>query len=145
MECELCGGKEARHRLKVEGTYMRVCEGCAKHGQVLKERRIPKSKPRGYTAPRTEFAVRPDFGRVVKRKREEMGIKQEHLARMLKEKESIVQQIENGQLRPGIALARKLERRLDITLLEEMEELKGVEKKGTSKGGGLTIGDLLKR
>ena len=57
------------------------------------------------------------------------------------EKATILAKLESKSMKPDDKLVRKLEKTLDITLMEETREYSG----GTSKSSkGITIGDLIR-
>jgi len=85
--------------------------------------------------------IADDVARRVSRARQKLGMKQEHLAKKIAEKESLVQKIESGQFTPSIRLARKLENHLRIKLVEQHAEKR--EQKFKSDKVALTIGDML--
>ena len=85
-----------------------------------------------------------DAGKIIRGKREEMGLKQIEFAKKLNEKESVIQGWETGKLKPSIPKAKKLERILKVTLTEEIEDADESPTTKKAKGGALTIGDLIK-
>ena len=87
--------------------------------------------------------IKDGYGLMIKKTRERLGLKQEELAQKIAEKESIIHKLESGKIRPSMKLAKKLERFLEIKLVEmEEEEESPIVPKGT--GGGFTIGDMIK-
>jgi putative transcription factor len=72
-----------------------------------------------------------------------MGLSHKEFAARLNEKESIIHKLETGSFEPPIELARKLEKLLRISLVQEDKDEKVAVGKGT--GGGMTIGDIIKR
>ena len=83
-----------------------------------------------------------DFAEKIRIKREKLGLKQEDFAKKIGEKESVVHKLETGEFEPSLELAKKLEKVLNIKLIEEYEE----EHKATTKATSIitTIGDLVK-
>ena len=63
-----------------------------------------------------------DYAQKIRKAREKMGLTQEEFAKKLAEKWSIMQKIESGQFKPSIEMARKLERILNIELIEQYSE-----------------------
>ena len=61
---------------------------------------------------------------------------------MLAERESVIQKVETSQLVPSMALARKLEKALNIKLVEQHEE-EQFQKDVKAKASVLTLGDML--
>ncbi|MBD3259520.1 helix-turn-helix domain-containing protein, partial [Candidatus Woesearchaeota archaeon] len=62
-----------------------------------------------------------------------LGMDQKEFARYLAEKESVVSKMEKGNFVPSIQNARKLERKLNVKLIEEITEEKTVFNKERSK------------
>ena len=85
----------------------------------------------------------PDFAKKIRKKREQLGMKQEEFAKKIAERESVVHKLETGEFTPSLKLAIKLEKRLNLKLIEELEEEKQKIKLGT-ESAELTIGDMLK-
>ena len=80
---------------------------------------ISKRQPKGTTALPEPLQLVEDFGNVVRRAREKMGLTQAELAARIAEKLSVIKKIEAGKLKPDEALLHKLERALKIKLTEE--------------------------
>ncbi|MBS3148541.1 TIGR00270 family protein [Candidatus Woesearchaeota archaeon] len=138
--CELCGKTVPLLNALVEGTQMQVCKNCAGFGQVLKTP-ISRAPVKKQTIEIVETVVE-DSAKLIREAREKNGMTQKDFALKLTEKESLIQKIENGSLKPSLELARKLEKILKIKLVEiEKEEQESYEK---NKSGPLTIGDLIK-
>lgn len=139
--CEMCGAEASLMSAMVEGTEMRVCAKCGKFGKVLsRPQRAPQRKVAA--TPEVVESIVDDFAKRIRGARERSGKTQKEFAQMLNEKESVIQKLETGQLNPPIKLARKLERVLKITLVEELED--APVKAGKKDSGPLTIGDILK-
>ncbi|MHC1605500.1 MAG: multiprotein bridging factor aMBF1 [Candidatus Methanofastidiosia archaeon] len=158
MQCEICGRefKGKGFKIIVEGAELNVCPNCQKFGTSPKTRhKIPLG---GDTARRkTPFATTPagprrkterdlelveDYNTVVKNAREKRKMSQGDLGKKINEKESLIHRIETKSMRPSTKVARKLEKALDITLLEAS----GIVEAGKIVSGGqaLTIGDIIK-
>lgn len=151
MNCDMCG-KEARlFKTDVEGSILNLCEGCSRFGKVIlavkveektarkKEKEIKLDKPK-----REEImlTIVPDYGEIIKQKREQLGIKQEDFAKKINEKSSLIHKIEINQFEPPIGLARKIERFLHIKLIEQQELKPSTLSK--TKREHFTIGDFVK-
>lgn len=145
MNCELCGAEGELLRAIVEGTELNVCKRCGGYGKVIGRVRLPQ-KPAAaeQKKPDKEIleVIAADYADKIKTAREKRGMKQEEFAKALSEKESLIHSIETGKYRPGIDLARKLEKFLKITLVEQQEETEGTAPK--KKEGEFTIGDFVK-
>jgi putative transcription factor len=149
--CDMCGKEDLLFITEIEGTRLTVCKNCSSYGKILKKHDIkaplPQSKGSKRSVPASEEkpeviqTIKSDAYLLIKKKRESMGPKQEDLARKLAEKESIIHKIESGSYSPSIDLARKLERYLGLSLIEEVEITK-MEMK--SSDDALTIGDMIK-
>ncbi len=60
-----------------------------------------------------------DYARLIKSKREQMGMTQEELAQKILERKNVLSNIERGELLPDINTAKKLEKVLNIKLIEK--------------------------
>ena len=151
--CDMCGQEAQLLKAKVEGTVLDVCERCARFGEVIAKpepifsKNIPEPmQPRA--APRRREIVQvivEDYPQKIRQARERKGLTQEQFAGQLNERESVIQKLETGQMKPDIKLARKLENKLHISLVEEFRESGEVPlptKK--SEGEGFTLGDFVK-
>lgn len=144
MECEICGKKEARMKCQIEDSKMLVCLKCSRYGRIISEIKEEKPKKREVKKiikePEEETIV-PGFAQLIRKGREEKGLKQEDLAKKINEKASVIHKIEVGELIPPLKLAEKLERFLKIKLIirSQSEVIKEEEKEE-----GLTIGDIVK-
>ena len=146
MRCEICGKKVVGTpvRVKIEGSVMQTCQECSKFGKVQKEpqrairKRTPPRLPR-YKEPSNE--VLEDFNTVIRKARENLGWSRENLAEKVYEKVSVIGRIESGKMVPDIKLARKLEKILNVSLLEKVED-ENLEDKGPQRIRGATIGDI---
>ena len=150
MICEMCGSEDRLYRTKIEGTEMNLCSECSKFGKVLgpvkeemqQEGKAP-SKPEIKQAPEVIEMVMPDFSEKIRKKREQLGLDHEKFAKMVNQKKSVVHKFENRELIPSIELAKRLEKILNIQLVEEYaEEGRAAAKKTT--GEKITIGDIIK-
>src|SRR3989338_5187530 len=110
----MCGKEERLFRTDVEGSVLSLCEGCSKFGKVISAVKAESTKSRKETKqemkePEEEYILEivPDYGELIKKKREEMGIKQEDFAKQINEKISLIHKLETNHFKPGIGLARK--------------------------------------
>lgn len=148
MPCEMCGSDSDLFNTIVEGSTLKVCKECAKFGKVLKkvEKHLPKKAFKAEQTPEQPEIIETvvdDFSSIIRKKREEMNLKQDDFAKKINEKSSLVYSLENGKTRPSIALARKLEKLLNIRLIEEIKDTK-IDLGKRDDSGELTIGDLIK-
>jgi len=138
--CELCGNRKNLIKAIIEGSLLNVCEDCAKFGKAIVVKSNPFKQIKKQT---TEIVslINSDYPSIIKNAREKQGLKQEELAKKLDEKTSLIHKLETGSLQPTILLAKKLEKALNINLLESYEE---THENLNLKDSTLTIGDLIK-
>ena len=157
----MCGSEKGPfYNATLEGTKMRVCNNCrgyAKeawlikdtlpqepkkrllHSQQVREQERKEEQERGEII----MVIVEDYGGRIKQAREKQGVKQEDLAKRLAVKESELHAWESQHRKPRMEMARKLEKALGITLVEQHEEKR--QQSSRKSSGPLTIGDLLKR
>lgn len=157
MKCEICG-KEIigqPYKISVDGANLLVCKSCARFGKPVREHEATKTKTKSIrqASPTTrvipysrrhtshEKELVPNYNKLIIEKRKSLGWSTEHLAKVLKEKESWIKKIESGKIAPPLYLAKKLERVLGITLLTDVLEIPPDEIEPSKKD--LTIGDLI--
>ena len=143
----MCGSEGKLYNTIIEGAELKVCHECSNFGKVIgivKEETIEKIKKQAIKEQEKEIieVVVEDFADRIKKKREQLGLKQGDFAKKLNEKESIIHKIETGSFIPQMELTKKLERFLHIKLVEEHEEQH--EEIAKSNVGSFTIGDLIK-
>ncbi len=151
MICAMCGKESELVLAVIEGSELKVCGDCAKFGKVVGVIKPEKSKKELIKEKKIETLIKEpekeiikmvvqDYSMIIRKKREEMELKQEEFAKRVNEKESLIQNIETGKFRPSISLARKFERILNLKLIEDYEDTTKV-KKGVSND--FTIGDFI--
>lgn len=136
MRCELCGEREATNRELVEGAEINVCDQCKSPGatriEVPPEKKFtPKKLP--------ELDLVPDFAERVQKGRRAINLGRGDLANRLGIKESLLGRIESGDFRPDEALARRIEKALKASLLEETS----YAALPSQKEKKLTLGDVV--
>ncbi|MEM0361949.1 MAG: multiprotein bridging factor aMBF1 [Sulfolobales archaeon] len=161
VHCEICGMMVERSASKivfVEGARLVLCPSCyskinkkltseplkvlpeAKRSAQLNVQRSVKPKE----GIREDFEVVDDFASRVRNAREALGWSQKVLAEAVRESENVIKRIESGRLVPTIELARRLEKVLNIKLLEPIvdsgEHLVTTGKKIPKE---LTLGDVV--
>ncbi len=147
MKCDMCGSSGKLYKTVIEDAQLAVCHECSKFGKVtgVVQQTYDKTSPEAKSMePETEVMeiVVDDCAEKIKKKREQLGLKQEELAKKINEKESLIQNIESGHYKPPIGLAKKIQGFLKIKLIEEHEELH--ERQKATKTDTFTIGDLIK-
>ncbi|MFP4403055.1 MAG: multiprotein bridging factor aMBF1 [Candidatus Woesearchaeota archaeon] len=154
MQCDMCGSSGILYKTLIEGTQLNVCKNCAKYGKVVKKSYDPdkiksdfkKSKKNIDQVENEEKEIIEyivdDYSTLIKQKREKLGLKQNEFALKISEKESLIQNIERGNITPSLELAKKFERFLNIKLIDTYEEVRNTKKK-VVKNTKLTIGDII--
>ena len=144
MNCDICGKEVFLVKAIVEGIELSVCRECSNFGNVIEQKKPEKSKQKKPIRPSEEIIeiIIPNCGGEVKKAREKMNLKQKEFAQKLAEKESVIQNIESGHIKPPMELARKIERFCHIRLVEQHKE-EHKNAKLNFKDTSLTIGDLL--
>jgi len=151
MQCELCGKETDKlFVVMIEGSKLNVCKECSSFGRVIKvieekpvENVVKKTRKKQQVVKQEpEFVMVKNFGSIIRKKREELGLKQEEFAKKLSIKESLLHKIETSDFEPDLDLARKLEKMLKVKLVEEVTPLNFSTQK--SKSTELTIADLIK-
>jgi putative transcription factor len=119
-----------------------VCESCAKFGKaIFVKQNLQNVKPIKKDITEIISLVNSNYPIIVKNAREKQGLKQEELAKKIDEKTSLIHKVETGSMQPTILLAKKLEKVLNIKLIEVYEE---THETLNFKNSDLTIGDLIR-
>ena len=159
MECEICGKPVPENnpiRAKIEGSVMVVCKECSKLGTVQKAppkpkfRQQPKGTPQKNTRKRsysrndepTEELVE-NFEFEIRKAREAKNWSREDLGKKINERVSVITRIETGKMTPDTKLTKKLEKTLNIKLLEEANNI-DLNQYMSSSSGERTLGNIMK-
>ncbi|HLC98068.1 MAG TPA: multiprotein-bridging factor 1 family protein [Candidatus Nanoarchaeia archaeon] len=143
--CDLCGREAELHRAEIEGVELSVCSSCVRHGKQkapVPQSFVPRKQHIAREAP-VERLVE-NFSCLLRRSREARQMTQNDFAAFLQERSSTVAKWESGALQPDIAVARKLERKLGVSLVEKEESVSAVLEKKRAAKDELTLGDFLK-
>ena len=158
MECEICGKPVPEHnpiRAKIEGSVMVVCKECSKLGKIQKAPPKPRyvqqknkkqkdTRNKNYSRrdePSEELIE--DFSNEVRKARESKDWSREDLGRKINERVSVITRIETGKMTPDIKLTKKLEKTLNIKLLEEVNNV-DLNQFINSSSGERTLGNIMK-
>ncbi len=147
MNCDMCGKDTRLFKTKIENAMMDVCKVCSKFGEIISEVVEEEIEKKGRKFIKREIEnevielVREGYGLIIKKAREKKGLKQEELAKEIKEKTSLIHKLENELIEPSLKLAKKLEKFLRIKLIEYYENKE--DKISKSDNSRITIGDLL--
>jgi len=141
----MCGTEEELVNAVVEGSMLDVCKRCSAFGNVIEVKKpidVPRVKRKIVIEEPVSFVIE-SCGKLIKEVREKRGLKQADLGKMVGEKESIVQKIEGGSMKPTLTTAKKFERILDIKIIDEYREPSKANVFDLGEKN-LTIGDLIK-
>jgi len=148
--------------MRIEGAELQVCSRCERYGTEVQQPKRTDVRRAG-AQPAASGAARPvvlapvyrkrdmfdymggdiveDYGVRIRKARMERGLSQKDLAMLMKEKELLVKKIEKGELIPEEDVRKKLEKVLEIHLLDAVtdETEKKTQSKITQTLGDLTI------
>jgi len=160
MPCELCGreckgGKEAI----IDGAKMFVCPDCIKYaeGPIQEEpvrtshlpptqrfimKKTQKPERDIYKDNGMEKELVPNWNHLIEQARKKKNLTREELGFKIGERTVTIAKLENGDLRPSDQTIAKLEKELEISLMEKINTVPiGTQ---TRAQGGFTIGDFIK-
>ena len=155
MQCELCGTECDCKPANVDGVKMMLCPRCMRHGQrisgydkasagvnkpMLDRIKRPKVKD---VYKDMEKELVPDWNEQIKNAREKKNLSREELGFRIGERTVTISKIENGDLRPSDKMVKKLEKELEITLIEKVSGVSNMPRSSQSRG--LTLGDFIKK
>lgn len=147
MGCDLCGKDSELFSANIEGTVLTVCKGCASYGKILKKAVLPSQRVKKQKTivaePEIIEEIVSDFAERIRTAREKRKLTQKEFAKVVAEKESIVHKLETGNFEPSIPLAQKLERALNIQLIEEVTDQKN-KTTSSKQSDSFTLGDFIK-
>jgi uncharacterized protein (TIGR00270 family) len=138
MSCEICGSKDENRRARIEGVILGVCNKCVKLGEELPQVNIAPKRIIVKKIDELDFTLREDFSEIIRKEREKRNLTQEQLAKLLREKSTIIKRIEEGW-EPTLEITKRLEKFFKIVLTETPSEVK-TQRKNKEK---LTIGDIV--
>ena len=139
---------------------MVVCKECSKLGKVQKAPPKPKfvknnnnkktnrrptttrNRPYSRNEEPSEELIE-DFSFEIRKAREAKDWSREDLGRKINERVSVITRIETGKMTPDIKLTKKLEKALDIKLLEKVDNIDLNQFINTSSGER-TLGNVMK-
>jgi putative transcription factor len=150
--------------VRVEGAELSVCSKCEKFGTEVQQVRRTDIRPPQKGVATTRPAMAPaggaaqvrykrdmfdfmegeivdDYAARIRHARMAKGLSQKELAMQMKEKENLIRKIENNELIPEDDVRKKLEKALEIRLLDAMvsEDEKKVQSKLAPTLGDLTV------
>ena len=148
MECEICGKNTAVRIVKVEGAKLEVCQFCAKDGVFVSDIRenYPTKKQsfekEAKIKTKLEKEVIDNYKIEIQNGIKDMGIDVDILAEKLRIKYSYLNNVVHGKITPDLKLAERLEKELNIVLIEDVI-IEGGEYAKTKKTDEMTLGDIV--
>ncbi len=89
--------------------------------------------------------IAADYDQTIRQAREAAGLSREELGQQLNEKASLIRKLERGESLPSDDVRRKLERALDIDLVEGAGGEDDADWSGGGESAGMTLGDVVER
>jgi putative transcription factor len=130
LYCDICGRQPVRGQILLEGAKLLVCGSCMRSGKIL--HRFEDDEIGSEPSEPIQVRNTPSFDRgeeiiedaakLIRSTREKMKLPLQVMAERLNEKESYLQGVEGGRVQPSLELARKLEKELNIKLIEKTRE-----------------------
>lgn len=148
--CEMCGKGGHVRDTKVEGSTLKLCNGCSSYGQVLVKPTFRPKRPMFTSKPGDDKIVVQNAAQILQKARSRKNMTQKEFATLLSEKLSVVTKWESGAMRLSVGAAQKVERVLHVTLLENSTGVESDKEKSTSSkkilksSQGFTLGDFIK-
>ncbi len=145
-ECEICGKPTSiLYTVALEGAHVMVCEKCSQGKAVIDKidlggkgaDRKEQYKP-SRELPQEEEIV-DNYGTLIRKSREAMGLPLKVLAERIAEKESTMLRVEEQKTLPSTMLTKKIEKELGIKLTTRPEPRASGGSFG--KTGPITLGD----
>lgn len=155
MQCELCGRDCDCKPATIDGVRMMLCPKCVRHGQIIggsDKTQISVNKPilERIKRPKVKDVYRnmekelvSNWNELIKNSREKKGLSREELGFRIGERTVTISKIENGDLRPSDKMVEKLEKELNISLVEKVTDISRITSGSHSRG--FTIGDFIKK
>ncbi|HIP66526.1 MAG TPA: TIGR00270 family protein [Candidatus Nanopusillus sp.] len=144
MICEICGKKSDKlSTIMVDGAILHVCSECRKYGREveIKYGKVDEiRKPKVTTVPIYDEEIVDNYHIILRKYREEKGLTQEEMAKILNIKSSTYRSIEEGKIKPTIDLAKKIEKILKIKIIKKVI----LFEEGENKSFELTVADIIR-
>ncbi|MHA1990228.1 MAG: multiprotein bridging factor aMBF1 [Candidatus Hodarchaeales archaeon] len=172
-DCDLCGTNTFLRRYVIEGAEVNACPSCGKFGKPLETQskkpgyktafrgskpgststnnvrsgyRTGKARSGSQFRKNKETFLKEDFGNLIRQTRERLGLTRKEVCEPLFIRENLLARIETGNFRPSDELIKKLEKTLEISLIEQTEEktdaAKFKQKTTSNQTKSLTLGDF---
>src|SRR3989344_1407373 len=132
MGCDLCGNPAVFGTYLIESGELDVCKECLRYGakappkreapSILAQKQAHEQRRLHLEFPEEKEARVEGYGRLIRIKREKLGITQRQLGKMVADRESIINKIEAEDFTPSLSFAKRLEQALKIKLVEETKD-----------------------
>lgn len=119
--CQLCGeDTESTKKAKIEGAVLKVCSSCAEMGETIKTKskksKKKRKKKRKNRSKSEQKVLANNYGKKIREEREDRELTMDELSDQINEKTSVIQKVEQEELKPDQSLAGKLSKKLGIDL-----------------------------
>lgn len=124
--CDICGSTRETRKTSLEGADIEACLSCVpgkKEGSYGPRKNFKKDFKKRPELPKVNFEFVDDFGDIIKKAREKADITQKDFGLMVNEHSSVIQKIEHNDLKPRLGLAKKIEKKLKIRIINKIEQL----------------------
>lgn len=152
LYCDICGNTPVRAQILLEGAKLLACARCMRSGKVIhrffedeegEPAAVAERRPSGLDSGED---IVDGYGRIIKSAREKARLPISVVAERVSEKESYLNAIENGRLKPTIAVAKKLEKELKVKLVEKLEASIAPSPEATKKSfTAPTLADMVEK
>ncbi len=167
-QCEMCGAERpSLTTTKVEGAELELCDDCTEFGTQVETTDAGSASTKYSTSSSSSSSssssgggggdgrsrrrdmfddmdeIAGDYDERIREAREAEGVSQEDLAKSLNEKVSLIRKLERGEMLPSDDVREKLERRLEISLVEGGDG--GDDDWSADSSTTTTLGDVVKR
>jgi putative transcription factor len=156
MQCELCGRECSCRPATIDSVKMMLCPNCIRHGKSVQISNEPTISQK----PSAERIKKPvvkdvyremdkelvsDYNTIIKVARQKKGLSREELGFKIGERTVTISKIENGDLRPSDKIIEKLEKELNIKLIENVSKMSPSILSSSKSNNRLTLGDFIKK
>ncbi|MBN1170077.1 TIGR00270 family protein [Candidatus Micrarchaeota archaeon] len=125
LSCDICGATPIKAQILIEGAKLLVCGRCAKSGKILHyfHDEEEAENPHKISAPPPksigpEEEIVESYGEIIRKARQKKNLTIEELGARILEKANFLHAIETERLKPTISVAKKLEKELEIKIIQ---------------------------
>ena len=146
--CEVCGKRAAKAVVLIEGAKMLACGGCMRSGRVIHKLSFEEKGgivPEQTARVQAEEEVVDDYASRIRKARQKLGLPVAVVAERINEKRSHLEAIEGGRIRATIATGKKLEKELNVKLVEKPQIEVTPSVSESAKFSEPTLADMLEK